>query len=63
MLRDACLPAKTEFTDDMATGLKRAQDLLVEKGKAFILVLSPNKAAIQPENLPAYCRQQSAGRA
>ena len=63
MLRDLCLPAQTAFVTEMASGLKRAQDFLAGQGKAFVFVISPNKAAIEPTNVPDYCRQRSDDRA
>ena len=57
MIRDFCIPPKsTAFAGEMAQGLKRAQDYLAKKGKAFVFVVSPNKAAIDPTNVPSYCR-------
>lgn len=57
MIRNFCIPpATTTFVDDMANGLKRSQDYLAGKGKAFVFVVSPNKAAIDPTNAPSYCQ-------
>lgn len=48
-------PEKMEF---FAARLRRTQDLLREQGKAFVVVLAPNKALVYPETLPAWARKR-----
>lgn len=56
MLADLCSRRdEGKPVDDIARGLRRAQDIITRLGKAFVVVLSPNKAAVQPENIPDYC--------
>lgn len=63
MLRDLCFPADLAFIPKMALGLKRAQEFFVGQRKAFLFVLSPNKAAVQPINVPGYCARKRDERA
>ncbi len=38
---------------NFAADIRRLQDILLKRGKAFVMVISPSKAEIYPENIPS----------
>jgi alginate O-acetyltransferase complex protein AlgJ len=45
-------PMDKRILEEKIKKMKRLQDLLQQRGQAFLLLLTPSKAAIYPENLP-----------
>jgi len=60
LLIDALRPPQItpERMDAFAARLRRTQDLLRQRGAAFLVVLAPNKALVYPETLPAWARKR-----
>lgn len=58
LLIDALRPPQItpERMDYFAGRLARTQELLKQHGKAFVVILAPNKAIAYPETLPAWAR-------
>nr|WP_275901674.1 hypothetical protein [Paenibacillus sp. SYP-B3998] len=45
-------PLDTKILEEKVKDMKRVQDLLQKKGKTFLLLLTPSKAAMYPEHIP-----------
>lgn len=63
MLNDWCLSGDSSFIDELVPRIARAYQRLRQEGKAFVVLISPNKAALKPDKVPGYCRPPASGRA